>query len=361
MSKTTDQFLEEQIGNLGGDEPVSDSLIGKKLKKIPGKKDELSNDDTEELDAFIKRSNERSHLIGQETRQDEPSYFGAPISISQGWIPIDRKEMGFRSQFYPEDWCFYVRPATVEAIKNWSSIDEERIDVVNQVFNDIIRTCVSIRSASGNIAWNKINSWDRFWFVMKIREYTFVKGEAKIEFTDTCSECEEEIRFELNSKSLFYEFPEEETVEKYWNPEERVWRIDPNEYGLEKPVVKLYVPTLEKDQAILDWAISKSRQNKRVDSTMLRFLPWLLSKAPKDEQVFEKFINEAIAIFKSWDIEMFDFMDEVLRNIIINPSEKLRKTCDHCGEEVVSNVQFPNGIKALFRIENKSRKKFGNR
>ena len=64
--------------------------------------------------------------------------------------------------------------------------------------------------------------------------------------------------------------------------------------------------------------------------------------------------------YKSWSIDMFTFMDDVVRNITINPSEKLKVVCPHCGKEVVSNVRFPNGIKAIFNVATKA-KKFGSR
>jgi hypothetical protein len=86
----------------------------------------------------------------------------------------------------------------------------------------------------------------------------------------------------------------------------------------------------------------------------------MLVKVPKDTQVLEKFIMEAQQVYKSWDVEMFEFMDDVVRNITINPSEKLRQVCPHCGEEVVSNVRFPNGVRALFKTEAKHAK-FGSR
>ena len=78
--------------------------------------------------------------------------------------------------------------------------------------NEIVRSCVSIFDENTNMAvsWDKINSWDRFWFVLKIREYTFVHGESRVEFTDSCSECDEDIDFELTANGLFYEFPDEE-------------------------------------------------------------------------------------------------------------------------------------------------------
>lgn len=351
-----DDILKDQIGNLGGieqDDIQEETFVGKKLKHVPGKKQDLENDENNELDEFLNRSRNQSRIVKLQTDEFGPS-------IASGWIAIDRAELGIRGQFYPEDWTFYIRPATVEAIKNWNAIDEERIETLNAVFNDIIRSCVSIKSASGNIAWNKINSWDRFWFILKVRELTFKNGEAKIEFTDICPECEEEILYKLEPKSLHYEFPDDSIVEKHWMPSTRTWVVDPKDYGIDKPVLKFYIPTLEKDQAILDWGISRARNKKKIDQTFLKFLPWLLSKAPKDDQVLEKFIEEAHQLYKNWDIELFDFADDVIRNITINPAENLKQICTHCGEEVVSNVRFPNGIRALFKVKAKHTK-FGTR
>lgn len=353
-----DEILEEQIGNLGAMQE-QDSSIGKKLKHIPGQKDQLSEKEQTEMDEFLNRSRSKSKIISNGETEFEDNVIELP-KISQGWNEISRAELGIRSQFYPEDWRFYVRPATVEAIKNWSAIDEERIDILNTVFNDIIRSCVSIKSASGNIPWHRLNSWDRFWFILKVREYSFKQGESKIEFTDTCSECEEEILYKLEPKSLHYEFPDDEVVEKHWNAEERIWYINPKEYGINANSVKLYIPTLEKDQAILDWGISRARAKKKLDQTFLKFLPWMLSKVPKDTTVLEKLITDCERVYKEWDVEMFEFMEEVIRNVTINPSEKLKQVCPHCGEEVISNVRFPNGIRALFKTEAKH-KRFGSR
>lgn len=352
-----EELLANQIGGLGG-EQQEESLVGKKLKHIPGQKGELSTGEDQEMQEFLDRSRRKSKITKEpETSEERDARYP---KISEGWNEIDRTEMGIRSQFYPEDWTFYIRPATVEAIKNWSAIDEERLDVLNSVFNDIIRSCISIKSASGSIPWNRINSWDRFWFILKVRELTFKSGEAKIEFTDTCPECEQELVYRLEPKSLYYEFPDPDIVQKHWNSFDRVWDIDPHDYDLDRAPVRLYIPTLEKDQAILDWGIARARANRKIDNTFLKFLPWMLAKVPKDTQVLDKFINECLVVYKSWDVDMFDFMDEVVRNITINPSENLRQVCPHCGEEVVSNVRFPNGIRALFKTEAKHTK-FGSR
>lgn len=350
-------ILDSQIGNLGGIEQKNVPEEGQSLGKINIRRgNQLDENEEKSLDNFLQKSHKMSPFHTQASPFESAGYG----EISGGWIPIDRKEMGIRSMFYPEDWEFRVKPATVEAIKNWSSIDEENISVTNRVFNEIMKQCVSIWTPSGKLPWSKVNSWDRFWFILKVREYTFVKGEAELNYDEECPYCDQQIYFDLKSNNLDYEFPDDDVVKNHYSVEERCWQIDPREYDLDRMPVKLYVPTLEKDDAILQWAIRENERGKTLNEPFLRFLPWMLQKAPKDEQVLDKFIKECKRVFDSWDIDMFNFMDEVLTNIQLTPSEKLKTTCPHCGEEVRSAVRFQNGVKSLFAIPHKYRK-FGSK
>lgn len=347
MAKQNYDVLEDQIGLMGGEE-VPQSIGKLKHKESYGGKSDLTEQEQSDMDAFLARSNKH---------RNEASV--NDISISQGWIPIDREEMGIRSQFYPDGWEFYIRPATVQAIKNWTAIDEERADVLNNVFNDIIKTCVKIDTHSDQGAgWAQLRSWDRFWFILKVREYTYSQGQSKIEFTDDCSECGSEITYTLNSNSLFYEFPDEDLVEKYWNGS--TWNINPREYDVDHNPITLYTPTLGKDEAIIEWATAQVRAKKKLDETFIKFLVWLLPKASKDLQMLDRQIQKIYKEYKAWDINMFSFMTDVITNITINSSEQLHVKCPECGMEATSTVQFPNGVKVLFEVQTTA-KKFGSR
>lgn len=346
MAKNDYDALENQIGAMGDD---SQAGMGKlKHKASYGGQNDLSNEEQKEMDAFLARS--RKH--NEQQRET--------VMVKDGWIPIDRNEMGKRSQFYPESWEFFIRPANVQAIKNWTAIDEERADVVNNVLNEIIKTCVKIDSHDGTqVSWNKVNSWDRFWFILKVREYTYAQGQSKVEFQDDCSECGEEIDYVLTADGLFYEFPDEELVDKYWY--DGHWKIDPSEYGVvgEQPIV-LYTPTLERDIAIIDWAIAKQRSGGKLDETFINFLMWMLPKPAKDMQMLDKQISGIYKTYKKWSVDMFTFMTDVIKNITIDQSDKLRMKCPYCGQEATSTVQFPNGLKVLFETKT-TVKKFGSR
>lgn len=346
MSKKNNyDALDEQIGEFGGDEM---NTIGKlKHKSSYGQQNDLSEDEQKKLDEFRSKSRRNNSDPG--------------IQIKDGWIPINREEMGRRSNYYPESWEFFIRPATVQAIKNWTAIDEERADVVINVLNEIIKTCVKIDTHDINPAsWNQIKSWDRFWFILKVREYTYSQGQTKVEFQDECSECNEEIDYNLTADSLFYEFPDDDLEEQYWDG--KCWEIDPSEYDVfGEDVIKLYPPTIERDMTIIDWATAKLRAGGKVDENFVNFLSWMLPlKHSKDMQLLDREINKIYKTYKSWSIDMFTFMSDVIKNININQSDKLKVKCPYCGMEATSTVQFPNGIKVLFETQT-TVKKFGSR
>lgn len=339
-----DEVLESQLGDMGGEEPQT---LGKlKHKSVYGGKEELNDDERQSLDAFLNKNKKAKEEL-------------EAVEISGGWIPVNRELMGIRSLFYPAEWEFYVKPATMNAIKNWTAIDESRPDQVNKVFNEIIKQCVRIDTHSPQGAgWAQINSWDRFWFILKVREFTFVTGESKVEFDDVCQECGSDLKYTLTADALHYAFPDENLIQDYWTG--TTWQVDPSEYDVDHEPITLYTPKLGKDDAIIEWATEQHREKKKLDENFIEFLVWMLDKPSRDMQMLDRQIQKLYKEYKSWDVDMHLFMKDVINNITINPSENLSMRCPHCGQETVSAVQFPDGVQALFG-SNKQRKKFGSR
>lgn len=344
--KDINETLENEIGSFGAEENVEIGLGKLRNKAAYGQKEDLDTAEQESLNKFLNK--------GKQLKEESDE-----VEISNGWIPVNRESMGIRSQFYPQDWEFFIKPATMNAIKNWTAIDETKPDQVNRVFNEIIKQCVKIDThAMQGAGWAQINSWDRFWFILKVREYTFTTGENKIEFEDECTECEQSIKYTLTADALHYEFPDETLINDYWNGRE--WVIDPTEYDVDHEPITIYTPKLGKDEAIIEWATAKAQAKQKIDETFIEFLIWLLDKPSRDVSMLDRQIQKIYKEYKSWDIDMFAFMKDVIKNVTINPSENLSTRCPHCGQETVSGVQFPDGIQALFNT-GKQRKKFGTR
>jgi len=288
---------------------------------------------------------------------------GANDEVREGWIPVDRQYLGDRDIYYPEGWKFRIRPASVEAIRAWSTLDDEDVNSMDDVFNEVLKSCLSIVDENGAPKpWGNIASWDRFFWLLLIREFTFVDGETKIKYEEDCTECDNPITFELTSQSLMFETPDPELLPMY-DRENRCWHIDPAEYDIEgEDPITLYIPTLEKDANIKAWLINRIQQNRnrKVDNVFLRFALWMSPKVSKDLTIAQRQMKEMEMKYKAWDVTMFDFMDEVLNNIIVTGSTKLTVTCPICGEEVTSDIRFPNSVRDLFHVQGR-RKKFGKK
>lgn len=373
--------LEQAIGNMGGEPGIDansqadgqgqDGLGRLQHAASYGAKEGLTGEERSEMNAFL----ERQRKAREARESDEPEQHQVrvisdhtPIGvdddtlIADGWIPLDRKSFGVRSKFYPADWEFYIHPAVTQAIKNWIGIDEKNAIQMNRTFDEIIKLCVKIKSGAGTVSWSRINTWDRFWLILKVREATFASNKKTITFEDSCSECDQDITFELTPSALHYEFPDEDIVEKHWNAEDMVWEIDLSEYGVDDhEPIKLHTPTLAVQQAIIDWAGRQNNRGKKIDETFASvYLPWLIDRVLKDEVQFDKKVQKLEKEYKSWSVGCHQLITDIIRNITINPKETLKTVCPHCGEEVVSNVQFPNGIKVLFETETRVQK-FGTR
>lgn len=288
------------------------------------------------------------------------SILPSAADYKDGWIDVDKNLLGERAQFYPEDWQFRIRPATVEAIRNWSTIDDTNVSVVDDVFNEVIKSCVAIVSSNGPVPWGNIRSWDRFFFLLLVRKYTYVNGEKKIEYDEDCPNCDNPVTYTLTSEALMYDMPDPEVM-KYFSKEEQRWVIDPEEFELDttQPII-FYLPTLEKDAAIKAWAINRYQEKKKIDNVFVKFLSWMAPKISKDETIAQRQIKEYEMRFKSWDADTFSFMNDVINNIMVTPMSKLKLTCPICGEEVTSDVRFPNGVRDLFAVSS-GHKKFGKK
>lgn len=348
LAQQITDYKEPQAGDETTAPQQPESMIGKKIKVGPL----LDRIDKEEANRFS-NDNQLSR-VGQSIYQN--------AEIRDGWMDVDKSLLGKRVDFYPSDWEFKIRPATVEAIRNWSTIDDENLNSVDRVFNEVLKSCLSIQTSNGPIPWYNINAWDRFFFILLIREYTFIKGDTNIEYTEDCPNCDNSVTFKLTSQSLLYEYPDEEVMTMY-DQTTRTWVIDPQEYGLPiEDAIRLWLPTLEKDINVKAWAIARLQENpnKEIDPVLLRFLPWFLPKISKDDTIAQRQIKEFKIKFEHWDIDTFKFMDDVITNIMVTPKTKLVEKCPICGEEVTSQIRFPNGPSSLFNVQSKF-KKFGKK
>ena len=68
--------------------------------------------------------------------------------------------------------------------------------------------------------------------------------------------------------------------------------------------------------AIIQWATAKVRAGGKIDETFISFLSWMLPpKFAKDVQLLDRQINQLHKSYKNWSLDMFTFMNDVIKNI----------------------------------------------
>lgn len=361
-SNSFEEIISSQVNDLDATNKVKKEEVKEEEKKeVETASQYIGTQLSHKIGGYGETDKEKdSELIEEKKLSRIGETIGQNAEIRDGWMTVDRALFGERNRYYPSDWEFRIRPATVEAIRNWSTIDDENPNSVDTVFNEIIKSCLSIVTPRGPIPALNLRSWDRFFMILLIREYTFIDGEKKVEFTEECPTCENPITFNLTSQSLMYELPDPEIM-KYFSEEDQTWLIDPREYDVDWPeAITLYLPTLEKEQNIKQWIFQRYQDGKKIDSVFIKFLPWLAPQIAKDLTIATRQIREYETKFKSWDREMFGFMDEVINNISISPLAKIEQTCQVCGEVVTADINFQDGIRSLFSMAS-GRKKFGSK
>ena len=128
------------------------------------------------------------------------------------------------------------------------------------------------------------------WFLLKIREYTMVKGERAYAFEDECM-CGAPVHFELNYESLSYELPDMDSVGEYYDAERQLWKIDPNDFDVRGREMVFYLPTIEKDDVVVAWIYERARSNKKIDEMFAKYLPCFIPSVPVDGKQIINTIN----------------------------------------------------------------------
>lgn len=373
---TDEELLEFQLADQIEDfeEPVVKSTKKTRITKKEVVEDEKTTNDAS---SFIGKQLSIDPLTGRtaaekKKEQDFKTKLGLTkigesldkkTEFRDGWLPFDKTELGERAMFYPKTWEFRIRPATVEAIRSWSQISEEDVLSVDTAAVEIIKSCLSIVDAATGlpVKYGNINAWDRFFFLLRIREYTMAEGEHKISYEQECPDCENPIIVELTSDSLVYDMPDSDVI-KYFDKETMTWIINPQDFDVDADPIQLYLPTLDKEQAIKEWMREKytTNQNYKPDTAFISCLLWMAPKLSKDSEMRKKQIKGYEMTYKGWDAEMFMFVDEVIRNITVTTGQFINVTCPTCGEEVRSKIQFQFNIRDLFNISSRH-KKFGSK
>jgi len=242
-------------------------------------------------------------------------------------------------EFYPSGTVFMVRPAQVREIQAYSMVDDNNFYDIVEKMNDILQSCVRVKYPDGKVgSYIEVKDQDRLFLVFLIRELTFQQGNS-LTVNSKCS-CGQDVQMELKRDHFsFHEI--DEKLERYFSASTRTYHfstINGREFELTPPNIGL-------QKSFTDYILKESNEKRTPNLSFLKIIPFML--AGRTSITYEG-IKAKLKEFEEIDDISFQFLNAAVGKMTFGIKE-LKKKCS-CGEEVHTDMQFPNGASGIFVI-----------
>ena len=241
--------------------------------------------------------------------------------------------------FYPVGTVIMVRPAQVKEIQAYSMVDDNNFYDVVEKMNDILQACVRIKYSDGRIAsYLEIKDQDRLFLIFLIRELTFQQGNL-LTVTKRCG-CGFDLQIELKRENfVFHEI--DEKLDKYFSAGSISYHFN----TVNGKQFELMPPNIGLQKAFTDYIVKENSEKRTPNLSFLKIIPFMLSGRAS---ITYDGIKSKLKEFEEIDDISFQFLNAAVSKMTFGIKE-LKKKCS-CGEEVHTEMQFPNGSSGIFVI-----------
>ena len=271
------------------------------------------------------------------TTAQKPVVEGTRVSDLQ-YFNFDIRELPC-GQFYPTGTLFMVRPAQVKEIQAYSMVDDQNFYDIVEKMNDILQSCVRVKYSDGKIgSYLDIKDQDRLFLVFLIRELTFQSGNS-LSVNAKCS-CGEEVAIPLNKEHfVFHEI--DEKLAKFYSRNLGSYTFK----TVNGKSFELTPPNIGLQKAFTEYIMKENNEKRNPNLAFLKIIPFMMNGRTS---ITYDGVKAKVKDFEEMDDISFQFLNAAVSKMTFGIKE-LKKTCS-CGEEVHTDMQFPNGASSIFVI-----------
>lgn len=241
--------------------------------------------------------------------------------------------------FYPKGTLLMIRPAKVKEIQTYAMVDDNNFYDIVEKMNGMLQSCVRLKYPDNSIgSYLEIKDQDRLYIIFLIRELTFQKGN-NLSVKDEC-DCGEEISIELIRENFVFHETDEK-MDKYFNPNQGTYIFELKN-GSE---FEMTPPNIGIQKAFSDYIVKESNNKKTPNLAFLKIIPFML---PRRSSITYDGIKSKLKEFEELDEASFQFLNSAVSKMKFGIKE-LKKKCQ-CGEEVRTEMKFPNGASGIFVV-----------
>jgi hypothetical protein len=243
-------------------------------------------------------------------------------------------------RFYPVGSLIQVRAAQVREIQAYSMVDDNNFYDIVEKMNGMLQSCVRIKYSNGKMgSYLEIKDQDRLFLIFLIRELTFQQGNS-LSVKTICPFDNTELQVELKRANFAYHEIDEK-LDKFYNSNAGTYKFrlkNGKEYEVTPPNIGL-------QKAFTDYIVKENNDKRTPNLAFLKIIPFLL---PGRTSITYEGIKAKLAEFEVMDDISFQFLNAAISKMTFGISE-LKVNCS-CGEEVRTEMQFPNGASGIFVI-----------
>lgn len=256
-----------------------------------------------------------------------------------GYHPIDVATLPTAGMFYPDDLKLGIRAARGGEIKHWSTMNDEDIMSVKEMWDYMIENCVSVHSKSNpRFTWKDMAEIDELYLLLAIRELTFIDDDNNL-IVPISSTKEVAVTKEMVK---YLSFPDE--LMRYYSRDEKCFVLKLKT----GTVIAIYIPTFGVNEWIYNY-VTRAYQNKEeIDRDFMTYAPVLFrSSKEMTEQMFKDRMYEINRSFGPKEWAVLSYVMGILKEIAV---PRISYTTEDGSEASVPLENFLGGSKAIFSI-----------
>jgi hypothetical protein len=265
-------------------------------------------------------------------RSDDQISLGNQI----GWIRLPIKDLPSMGLFYPEGTEIAIRAASAGEIRHWSTIEESDLNALDDILNYVLERCVSFKVPNAHSSWKDIKEVDRFYILLAIREFTFIKGENQLQVKIS------ETKKMSVTKDMIDYMNFDEKIMRYYDAEKRCFAL---KFKSGK-TIDVSIPSIGVTGFLKNYVRRKQQQQESVDMDFVPLSPFVIKEwRGLNDSTYEKFVIDS----NSWSIEEISVLVH-LKDLFVNTFNPVIKYVDEGGAERTAPLNFLGGIKSIFLI-----------
>jgi len=253
-----------------------------------------------------------------------------------GWQKLPIEDLPTKGMFYPEGTEILIRSATAGEIRHWSTLQEDDISSLDDMLNYVLERCVSYKTPEKFSSWKDIKEIDRFYILLGVREYTFVKGENQLQVKTSETS-------KINVTKDMVDFINiDEKLMKYYDETKRCFVL---KFKTGRSM-EVSIPNVGVTHFLKNYINQKQQKQEMFDIDFISFAPFIIKNwRGLNDNTYEQMVLES----NSWSISEVSVLTRI-KDLFIETVNPVVKYIDEGGMEHTAPLNFLGGIKSLFLI-----------